>query len=83
VPKATTTAVIAPTAVFLVQGYLHYILRLKYFNIALLLEMVMTDIVMLLNILDEVSREFDHLHFGFWLPLAENRLHYNKSLLFD
>lgn len=43
----------------------------------------MTDFVMLLNILEEVSQEFDHLHFGFWLPLAENRLQYKNSLLFD
>ena len=43
----------------------------------------MTDIVRLLNILEEVSRDFDHLHFGFWLPIAENRLRKENSLLFD
>ena len=43
----------------------------------------MTDFARLLNILEEVSHEFDHLHFGFWLPLAENRLQRQNALLFD
>jgi hypothetical protein len=43
----------------------------------------MTDFARLLNILEEVSHEFDHLHFGFWLPLAENRLRLQDALLCD
>lgn len=43
----------------------------------------MIDFARLLNILEEVSNEFGHLHFGFWLPIAENRLRAEASLLFD
>jgi hypothetical protein len=43
----------------------------------------MIDFIRLLNILEEVSYDFDHLHFGFWLPIAENRLKLETSLRFD